>query len=584
MSEHLLSIALGPVQGFIAAARRTRDLWFGSHLLSEISKAAAAALHHAGAELIFPATSDPLDLEPDSPLIVANKILARLPVGLNPETMGEKARKAAVARWENFAGTTLAMASGAVQKEIWADQVGDVVEVFSAWAPLNGDYRHSRARVERLLAGRKCLRDFIPAKGRAGIPKSSLDGARESVLADPDNLGAQARMRAMLKDNEHLDCIGLVKRLAGEPDRFPSVARIAADPWVRGVAGSPGGREFLGAVSSLCDPAFTSRLREKRFSEFPWEGEVLFPSRVTVLLYYPDLAEHRQALGDIQEIFRKSPFGEPSPYLAVIVADGDRMGATLSSLDSPEAHRNFSSHLVRFTGKASGILAAHHGCLVYSGGDDVLAFVPLDQALACARSLHDEFAEAMRASGIEGACPTLSVAVSIGHCQALLEDLLRQARQTERTAKGATRQGGVDTRDGLALSLTTRGAETLEWRRQWTTVPDGILQHWVDLNRSGILPDKLAYDLRNLARDYRRMAESGAWAKIPGEALQKDVLRIIRKKRSRTGIPLPEDLLMELLGNIGCPDDVDDLSRALIIARRLGEAERAAAPRQEVTP
>ena len=34
----------------------------------------------------------------------------------------------------------------------------------------------------RLLAGRKNCRDFLPAKGDAGVPKSSLDGQRESVL------------------------------------------------------------------------------------------------------------------------------------------------------------------------------------------------------------------------------------------------------------------------------------------------------------------------------------------------------------------------------------------------------------------
>ena len=35
---HVLIVTLGPIQDFIAAARRTRDLWFGSWLLSELSK------------------------------------------------------------------------------------------------------------------------------------------------------------------------------------------------------------------------------------------------------------------------------------------------------------------------------------------------------------------------------------------------------------------------------------------------------------------------------------------------------------------------------------------------------------------
>ena len=41
MATYLYVLAVGPIQDFIAAARRTRDLWFGSHLLSEICKAAA---------------------------------------------------------------------------------------------------------------------------------------------------------------------------------------------------------------------------------------------------------------------------------------------------------------------------------------------------------------------------------------------------------------------------------------------------------------------------------------------------------------------------------------------------------------
>ena len=42
--EHLLAIALGPVQEFIATARRTRDLYAGSRLLSEAAARAAEAL------------------------------------------------------------------------------------------------------------------------------------------------------------------------------------------------------------------------------------------------------------------------------------------------------------------------------------------------------------------------------------------------------------------------------------------------------------------------------------------------------------------------------------------------------------
>jgi hypothetical protein len=54
LMSHLIAISVGPVQEFIAAARRTRDLWFGSYLLSEISKAVAQSVQDHGGRLIFP--------------------------------------------------------------------------------------------------------------------------------------------------------------------------------------------------------------------------------------------------------------------------------------------------------------------------------------------------------------------------------------------------------------------------------------------------------------------------------------------------------------------------------------------------
>lgn len=41
MSDHLLAGHIGPVQEFIAAARRCQDLWYGSHLLGLLATHAA---------------------------------------------------------------------------------------------------------------------------------------------------------------------------------------------------------------------------------------------------------------------------------------------------------------------------------------------------------------------------------------------------------------------------------------------------------------------------------------------------------------------------------------------------------------
>src|SRR3989442_15481778 len=92
--SHLLAISIGPVQEFIVAARRTRDLWFGSYLLSEISRAVAKAIENQGGQLIFPASSDAEN--------VANVILAELGAA-DPKEVTAKARGAAQKRWLEFA-------------------------------------------------------------------------------------------------------------------------------------------------------------------------------------------------------------------------------------------------------------------------------------------------------------------------------------------------------------------------------------------------------------------------------------------------------------------------------------------------
>jgi CRISPR-associated protein Cmr2 len=120
VNAHLLAISVGPVQGFIAAARRTRDLWFGSHLLSEISKAAAKSVYDDGGRLVFPAPEAPADLEPDSPLIVAKVILAELREA-DPKTLAARANEAAKKRWREYADASFSEYQAEIRPDIWND-------------------------------------------------------------------------------------------------------------------------------------------------------------------------------------------------------------------------------------------------------------------------------------------------------------------------------------------------------------------------------------------------------------------------------------------------------------------------------
>jgi CRISPR-associated protein Cmr2 len=582
MAVHLMALALGPVQDFIAAARRTRDLWFGSRLLSDISKAAAQALQARGAELIFPAP----EALAEGDAGVANVILARLPETLSPAAARKAAFDAADLCWQTYAQRARGIVRGIINGAVWDDQVGDVIEFYAAAVPLESDdgYAKARRQVMRLLAGRKACRDFRPAKGRR-LPKSSLDGARETVLRregdSPQVREAYKalRKRLRLSAGEQLDTVGMVKRLAGgEHAVYPSVSRLAADPWLRGLAAAA--PERLKRLRDICrglTEKGLTQVGETRYADFPHEGTAVYRRRLRELAQ--ETGEPPEAYAALDSAIKQleKDFGEPDPYLAILAADGDGMGAAISGIVKEERHRDLSEKLAEFAREARVIVQneAHRGVLVYSGGDDVLAFLPVDTCLTCARELHEEFGR--RLSAFAG--PTLSVGIAIGHFLEPLEDLLNFARAAERDAKGTDR-------DVLAVHVHTRGGAPLTIRAQWPRDMDKQLLTLAGMHARNEIPDKAAYDLRELAMAYTGWPrETDEEDMALDEAIRADVGLLLKRKR----VADPNVLKTVLAGGEGAErwtaEGVRRMAERIIVARRIHasrrQAERTAGPSVE---
>ncbi|ATY85132.1 type III-B CRISPR-associated protein Cas10/Cmr2 [Kyrpidia spormannii] len=595
MSKQLLGISIGPVQDFIASARKTRDLWFGSYVLSEISKAAAEVLREQG-ELIYPSFAREEDWDDDRQN-TANKILLEIDAGVDARLVAARAKEAAIRRWEEFAKEALEKAkreSGRrIDEELWAEQVrgDDVIEFYAAWVPVVSTYQEARVRVDRLLAGRKNLRDFQPVQGRFGVAKSSLDGARESVFLDEQPGTSTVSARAV-KEREHLDAIGVVKRFGGKAESYVSVVQLAVDPWVRGIEGNTDPQiqgkwkevKQLVETTGIADP-------KKNYRYFPYDGSVLLPSRLDLLagekgIIGPDIQSLRDALNDLYKAFQP-----PIPYVAVLSADGDRMGQTMSEIRDARGHQLFSQALSRFAREVRDIVenkgvrqsspaAAFTGILIYSGGDDVLALLPVDWVLDVARLLHDRFQailepvlEAIHAdSSALRAVPTLSVGIGIGHCLEPMEDLLNLAREAERCAKG-------DDRNGLAVFLQMRsGRETLGFRERWDQNPDKKIEEKVKGFLSGKIPHKVPYDLLQLAIAYGGKGvndpgqEESSWP--PGKLLQADIRRLFERKRTRSGKVLEGPLIDQLSTEVQTLGDVYRLSTSLLLAYHVARSWR----------
>jgi CRISPR-associated protein Cmr2 len=372
---YLFTVSVGPVQDFIASARRSRDLWFGSWLLSELSKAAAAEVASSeGCRLIFPAPERPEDLAPKSDFGVANKIVAV--VGEAPEAVGMRVRGAVHNRLSEITESAFSRLGGAIDFETARAQVEDLPEIF--WAAVElpegeaSGYARARASAEALLAARKTTRDFHPAGWGKDVPKSSLDGQRESVIPERDykTLGAdELRRRYGVREGERLCGVGLLKRHGsrGEGDRFFSTSHVAALPLIDsiGIAHASEVREFgraleelgvtkadLGNVPGAPHPAFGN-----------YDGHLLFAERMREFLEGEEqLTKARAAL----DKFLNSAAGgrRPIPYYALLLADGDRMGKVIDSQKAEEDHRRLSRALADFAAGARAVVESHKGSLV----------------------------------------------------------------------------------------------------------------------------------------------------------------------------------------------------------------------------
>lgn len=573
--SHLLAISVGPIQEFIAAARRTRDLWFSSYLLSEISKAVAKSIRDNKGKLIFPHPNTDLD-SGDDKINVANVILAELPNG-DPKSVAQVAKQAAKDCWCEFAKKAQEKAGRAILDDIWRDQVDDVIEFYAAWVPHTDpqSYQDDRKKVMRLLDGRKNCRDFSAAKGRPGIYKSSLDGQRETVLKDEDQTDWPKDLR--LLKGEQLDVVGITKRLGSlrsDPDvkrGYPSVARVAAETWLRGV--KKRNPDKLGRLTDACKKLKSKQLHtvcEGNYEYFPFEGTVIYKNR------HPDLIQElKLAKDDLQEVVSALDEigGEPSPYLAVLVADGDETGKTISRLTCACENRALSQTLAEFAAEARNIVQANDGVLVYSGGDDVLAFLPVHRCLQCARKLHDEFSTRliMTEPVEQNQCPTLSVGIAIGHFMENLEDLLEYGRQAEKSAK-------CPNRNGLAVHLHKRGGAPIQIRAQWnddsddTMKPDKRLEKLAKLMINGTIPMTVPYELRNIAQLYSN------WT-LENCPMKHDIARLLAKKQSRN-----IDSVRTALKPFMTDNNASELSgfvNELLIARQIATAWQQAGEQLE---
>ena len=228
------------------------------------------------------------------------------------------------------------------------------------------------------------------------------------------------------------------------------------------------------------------------------------------------------------------------------------MGRIISRCDSPEKHRRLSQKLLEFAHQARQIVSKHQGHTVYSGGDDVVALVPLSQALPLSQELAKTFRKTL-----EEFNGTASAGIVVAHHLYPLSEVVREAKDAEHTAKRMVDPATGKEKNAVCVRVLRRSGETLQACSSWEILTphfDRVVEHFAQNN----LASRLVYEMSRSAY---------ALAGLP-EAFQSEMRRLITRHKTESSDIDAKALAEEWAEWLGhLPGGADELCHWLMIAR-----------------
>jgi CRISPR-associated protein Cmr2 len=603
----LLSLSIGPVQGQIAAARSTRDLWCGSWLISWLTfQGLLVLVERLGPQsVIFPALrGNPLmdawlmqqglgtaeESRHAVRVLGRDTLTAALPntgLALVPaheaETLAEAIRTRIQSTWAEMGGQVKQRLVHIIGEASWAEgweaQISQVWDVRVAVLPsaprqVKGYDQEARKRYTDLMGGdpgwsvkaagrlveyiqskghlpsygaapglwmieselaakalgmQKQIRT-VPAPEHDARPKCSLYGSWAAMGPSPQGHGGMRtfqkfwsdcaeidfgghHLAGWIRQGECLSAVALTKRFAWSCAIQPTLSRwIGEDiretiPDTRQVATA----WWRAQVTSAAAPAWSQWCTDVEHF-----GSVFVEDDRTALLFACNTSEaklevsspvlrqaakamagQRQAVVKAARELKRPLLGAPRGYYAVLVADGDNMGAWLRGQKgmtlkdayhpglqryfgdavfashggapvarrplTPASQAAFSACLTGFAAAVRRLFASpDKGHLIYAGGDDVLALLPVEQALPTAEALRGLWEQALPGA-------TISMGLAMVHHHLDLRAAIQAARDAETYAK-------THGRNACAFSVVRRHGDQTTALLPWgASGPDGIV-------------------------------------------------------------------------------------------------------------
>lgn len=533
-NSQFFQFTLGPVQGFVAQARRTRDFWAGSFILSWLASVAMEAIKAQGGEITFPVPDETYlralrgelkagEAAPQQGCIPNrfSATTAKVPKDFQPQWVIDAVQHA----WKSLADVVWVNDLEAVSQAhrsqwpqvqaIWQRQVASFWEM--SWVMSEQDHpnlldrrKNWRNQVTPDEPGHKCMM-MDGWQELSGETKTSM--AAVQAFWKKVRSSGKAGMQTDLREHEQLCAMAFIKRrfarffhevdlaLPGFADRkvggwrvpvaVPSVSFIAAAPWIAQLvdkASVQAWDAFDAAAARVADKTELSHVGQARGAHASADIEIACVANAVKArmqrndgfvptwagldgqLYHrtqlenirifeapkADIAQVTRALGDLSR--SAGVAAQPSPYYAILLMDGDQLG---KDMGTAQLRPKISAALNTFTNGVAQHVREHDGFLVYAGGDDVLALLPMAQALPAAAALQSFYKDCFARE-----CPqvqsTLSGAIEYAHIRTPLTQVLGGAHHLlDDVAKEATG------RDAIACRVWKPSGVALTWAMPW---------------------------------------------------------------------------------------------------------------------
>jgi len=563
MTTRYFHFTLGPVQGFVAQARRTRDFWAGSFILSWLAAVAMRSVQKQQGEIVFPFPDKNYlnwleghgKKSPPRQGNVPNRFKAKVTDNFSPQLVVDNVQTA----WRELAelvwkGDLESFChNDSIHRQIWQRQINHFFEMtwvltennqvanlldrrknwrnhfsptepgvkcmtMEGWQELSGMpspdrkqqetfWQHLRnnlspskmdlAEQETLCAIAFVKRRFVHYFGQLVV---QLPINQTSCTAFKDNQKIPEEVQAEKKTSLFNKQVAWIQRLLGFSEAassdnaeteaassnaywtlkgwkletgVPSVSYLATVHWLEHVIQNEDDDKLsdlheaarqLGTdygewhTNIRCiDNAYQQPKKDRRRAIkrlTALDGRVFFESALQNDSSKPDKKVAAQNM--LKALKALDLNRQPVPFYAILLMDGDSLGKHMSDT---EKQPKISAALEKFTQQVPQTVYEHNGFLVYAGGDDVLAILPLEDALPCAAALRTVYLNAFNGSTVNS---TLSGAIEFAHIKMPLTKILRDAHSLlDNVAKDGCG------RDAIAVRVWKPGGKALEWAMPW---------------------------------------------------------------------------------------------------------------------